>query len=250
MHKAQSKIQDPAKLRRLIELIDGETWIGLDVDVKGEIYEDLLEKNAQDTKSGAGQYFTPCPLIEAIVDVMRPHPGQTICDPASGTGGFLLATQDYIANHNTLDRGQWDHLRHQTLHGWEIVDNTARLYVMNLYLHGIDANDDGSMGRSPIHVVASLASHPGEYFDIVLTNPPFGQKSSVAFVTDEGEIKCKAQNIAREDFWTSTNNKQLNFVQHVHNILNINGRAAVVVSNNVLFDGGRRSSAAQTSARM
>jgi type I restriction enzyme M protein len=243
--KAQNKIQDPAKLRRLIELIDGETWIGLDIDVKGEIYEGLLEKNAQDTKSGAGQYFTPRPLIKAMVDVMRPGPGQTICDPAAGTGGFLLAAHDYIAGHNTLDRDQWDHLRHQALHGWEIVDNTARLCVMNLYLHGI-----GSVGQtesplgianlsySPIHVADSLASHPGEYFDMVLTNPPFGKKSSVSFVTEEGEIKREAQNIVREDFWTSTSNKQLNFVQHVKTILNMNGKAAIVVPDNVLFEGG------------
>jgi len=237
--KSQNKIQDPAKLRRLIELIDGETWIGLDIDVKGEIYEGLLEKNAQDTKSGAGQYFTPRPLIKAIVDVMRPQPGKTICDPAVGTGGFLLAAHDYIASHNTLDREQWDHLRHQALHGWEIVDNTARLCVMNLYLHGVGSNQDGSdLGRSPIHVADGLASHPGEYFDMVLTNPPFGKKSSVTFVTDEGEIKRESQNIVREDFWTSTSNKQLNFVQHIKTILNMNGKAAVVVPDNVLFEGG------------
>lgn len=237
--KSQNKIQDPAKLRRLIELIEGETWIGLDIDVKGEIYEGLLEKNAQDTKSGAGQYFTPRPLIKAIVDVMRPEPGKTICDPATGTGGFLLAAHDYIASHNTLDRDQWDHLRHQALHGWEIVDNTARLCVMNLYLHGIGSFGDGSeLGRSPIHVSDSLASHPGEYFDMVLTNPPFGKKSSVTFVTDEGEIKRESQNIVREDFWTSTSNKQLNFVQHIKNILNMTGKAAVVVPDNVLFEGG------------
>src|SRR5512137_37957 len=162
--KAQNKIQDPAKLRRLIELIDGETWIGLDIDVKGEIYEGLLEKNAQDTKSGAGQYFTPRPLIRAIVDVMRPQPKQTICDPAAGTGGFLLAAHDFISNNNKLDRDQQQHLRHQALHGWEIVDNTARLCVMNLYLHGIGVNG----GESPIHVDDALASHPGEYFDMVL----------------------------------------------------------------------------------
>lgn len=237
--KAQNKIQDPAKLRRLIELIDSETWIGLDIDVKGEIYEGLLEKNAQDTKSGAGQYFTPRPLIKAIVDVMRPQPGQTICDPAAGTGGFLLAAHDYIATHNTLDRDQWNHLRHQALHGWEIVDNTARLCVMNLYLHGIgEVGQTSSLSHSPIHVADSLASHPGEYFDMVLTNPPFGKKSSVTFVTDEGEIKRESQNIVREDFWTSTSNKQLNFVQHIKTILNMNGKAAVVVPDNVLFEGG------------
>ncbi|MDP3185910.1 MAG: class I SAM-dependent DNA methyltransferase, partial [Anaerolineales bacterium] len=232
--KAQNKIQDPAKLRRLIELIDGETWIGLDIDVKGEIYEGLLEKNAQDTKSGAGQYFTPRPLIKAIVDVMRPRPGQSLCDPACGTGGFLLAAHDYISGHNSLDRDQQYHLRHQALHGWEIVDNTARLCVMNLYLHGIGVNGD----ESPIHVSDSLAAHPGLYFDMVLTNPPFGKKSSVTFVTDEGEIRREAQNIVREDFWTSTSNKQLNFVQHVRSILNMNGTAAVVVPDNVLFEGG------------
>jgi type I restriction enzyme M protein len=231
--KAQNKIQDPAKLRRLIELIDGETWIGLDIDVKGEIYEGLLEKNAQDTKSGAGQYFTPRPLIKAIVEVMNPRPGQTLCDPACGTGGFLLAAHDYISGHNSLDRDQSDHLRHQALHGWEIVDNTARLCVMNLYLHGIGGKDD-----SPIHVSDSLAAHPGQYFDMVLTNPPFGKKSSVTFVTEEGDVRREAQNIVREDFWTSTSNKQLNFVQHVRSILNMNGTAAVVVPDNVLFEGG------------
>ena len=232
--KAQNRIQDPAKLERLIELIDGETWIGLDIDVKGEIYEGLLEKNAQDTKSGAGQYFTPRPLIRAIVEVMRPAPGQTICDPACGTGGFLLAAHDYTARNHPLDQDQWQHLYHEALHGWEIVDNTARLCVMNLYLRGIGANG----GSSPIHVADSLAAHPGQYFDMVLTNPPFGKKSSITFVTDTGETRREAQNIVRDDFWVSTSNKQLNFVQHVRSILEQHGRAAVVVPDNVLFEGG------------
>ena len=232
--KAQNRIQDPAKLERLIELIDGETWIGLDIDVKGEIYEGLLEKNAQDTKSGAGQYFTPRPLIQAIVEVMHPAPGQTICDPACGTGGFLLAAHDYTARNHPLDQDQWQHLYHEALHGWEIVDNTARLCVMNLYLRGIGANG----GSSPIHVADSLAAHPGQYFDMVLTNPPFGKKSSITFVTDTGETRREAQNIVRDDFWVSTSNKQLNFVQHVRSILEQHGRAAVVVPDNVLFEGG------------
>jgi type I restriction enzyme M protein len=257
--KAQNRIQDPAKLRRLITLIEGETWMGLDMDVKGEIYEGLLEKNAQDTKSGAGQYFTPRPLIQAMVDVMAPGPGLRICDPAAGTGGFLIAAHDYIARHHgPLDRDQWGHLNHQALHGWEIVDNTARLCVMNLYLHGIGSaglttggsaglttsgsaaltTSGANVGQSPIHVDDSLASHPGEYFDMVLTNPPFGKKSSVTFVTDEGELRREAQTIVRDDFWSSTSNKQLNFVQHVRNILEINGRAAIVVPDNVLFEGG------------
>ncbi|NMB59250.1 MAG: SAM-dependent DNA methyltransferase [Chloroflexi bacterium] len=233
--KAQNRIQDPAKLKRLIELINGETWIGLDMDVKGEIYEGLLEKNAQDTKSGAGQYFTPRELIKAIVDVMQPRPGQTICDPACGTGGFLLSAYNYIVEKFTpLDHDALDFLIHKTFHGWEIVDDAARLCVMNLYLHGIGANG----GSSPIHVGDSLAKDPGDRFSMVLTNPPFGKKSSVTFVTEEGEIKREAQVIVRDDFWTSTSNKQLNFVQHVKTILEINGRAAVVVPDNVLFEGG------------
>ena len=238
--KAQNKIQDPAKLRRLIDLINGETWIGLDMDVKGEIYEGLLEKNAQDVKSGAGQYFTPRPLIKAMVDVMRPAPGQAICDPAAGTGGFLLAAYDYIRRHHPIDRAQEDHLRHHALNGWEIVDGAARLCVMNLYLHGIGANGGAGAGpaRSPVRVADSLAADPGDRFDLVMTNPPFGKKSSVTFVTDEGEARRESQVIERPDFWTSTSNKQLNFVQHVKTILKINGRAAVVVPDNVLFEGG------------
>ncbi len=232
--KAQNKIQDPAKLRRLVSLIDGETWSRVSVDVKAEIYEGLLEKNAQDVKSGAGQYFTPRPLIQAIVDVMAPRPGETLCDPACGTGGFLLAAYEYVAAHNKLDRDQWQHLRQDALHGTEIVDATARLCVMNLYLHGIGHASD----RSPIHVDDSLANKPGIAYDMVLTNPPFGKKSSVTFITEEGEVKREAQTIVRDDFWTSTSNKQLNFVQHVHKLLKIHGRAAVVVPDNVLFEGG------------
>src|SRR5687767_13765796 len=135
--KAQNKIQDPAKLRRLIaDLIDREEWSSLEADVKGDAYEGLLEKNAQDTKGGAGQYFTPRPLIQAIVEVMDPRPGETICDPACGTGGFLLAAHDRIARrHPNLTRKQKEHLRLEALHGVEIVDSVTRLCAMNLMLH-------------------------------------------------------------------------------------------------------------------
>ncbi len=233
--KAQNKIQDPAKLRRLVELIDGETWIGLNVDVKGEIYEGLLEKNAQDTKSGAGQYFTPRPLIQAIVEVMRPQFGDTIHDPACGTGGFLLAAYEYVNQHNRqLDKDQRRRLRHDTFSGVEIVDNTARLCVMNLYLHNIASDSDAS----PIVVGDSLRADPGQRYRMVLTNPPFGKQSSVTIIGEDGGADRKSQTVERADFWTTTSNKQLNFVQHIRTILETNGLAAVVVPDNVLFEGG------------
>jgi type I restriction enzyme M protein len=231
--KAQNKIQDPAKLRRLVaDLIDRQQWTTLDADVKGDAYEGLLEKNAEDTKTGAGQYFTPRSLIRAIVDVMRPEPGQTVCDPACGTGGFLLAAHDFISSSYKLDKSQKKHLKHDALHGWEIVDNTARLCAMNLYLHGIGTDE------SPIRVSDSLAADPGDRFDMVLTNPPFGKKSSVTVVNEAGDTEKESLTVVRDDFWASTSNKQLNFLQHVKTLLRINGRAAIVVPDNVLFEGG------------
>jgi type I restriction enzyme M protein len=240
--KAQNKIQDPAKLQRLIELIHNEMWIGLKVDVKGEIYEGLLEKNAQDIKSGAGQYFTPRSLIQAIVEVIQPQPGQTICDPACGTGGFLLVAHQYIQERynrgdEELSRDQLEFLKTKAFHGWEIVDSTARLCVMNLYLHGIGTENKGS----PIRVKDSLVSGPvnaSDHFDLVLTNPPFGKKSSTTFTNSSGEVKRESGVVNREDFWATTSNKQLNFIQHVKSILKVSGKAAVVIPDNVLFEGG------------
>jgi len=233
--KAQNRIQDPAKLRRLVaDLIDRETWLALDVDVKGDAYEGLLERNAQDLKSGAGQYFTPRPLIRAVVEVMRPEPGIRICDPACGTGGFLLAAYESIAKDPHLDPDEKRHLRYEALRGWEIVDNTARLCVMNLLLHGIGSED----ADSPIAVEDALKADPGERFEMVLTNPPFGRKSSMTVVNAEGETEREDLVVVRDDFWASTSNKQLNFVQHVKTLLTIGGRAAVVVPDNVLFEGG------------
>ncbi|MBI3697038.1 MAG: SAM-dependent DNA methyltransferase [Acidobacteria bacterium] len=231
--KAQNKIQDPAKLRRLIaDLIDREQWMSLDADVKGDAYEGLLEKNAEDVKTGAGQYFTPRALIRALVDVMHPAPGQTIFDPACGTGGFLLISHEYISAHYDLDKDQKKHLRFQALQGVEIVDNTARLCAMNLYLHGIGGD------QCPVQVADSLNQKPSDTYDIVMTNPPFGKKSSITVINDEGEQAKESLVVVREDFWASTSNKQLNFLQHVKSLLKMNGRAAIVVPDNVLFEGG------------
>ena len=232
--KAQNKIQEPAMLTRLIkELIDSENWLALSADVKGDAYESLLERNAQDVRTGAGQYFTPRPLIEAIIEVMRPQPNDSICDPACGTGGFLLAAHDYIVEHNKgMDLGRLEHLKEKALHGWEIVDSAARLCVMNLYLHGIGGDETN------IRVDDSLRTHPGEHFDMVLTNPPFGRKSSLTFVNFEGKSEKESLVVERPDFWATTSNKQLNFLQHVRTLLKSHGRAAIVVPDNVLFEGG------------
>ena len=238
--KAQNKIQDPAKLRRLVvDLIDREQWLSLDADVKGDAYEGLLEKNAQDTKGGAGQYFTPRPLIRAMVECIRPQPGETICDPACGTGGFLLAAHDYVVDRNpSLDRKQKRHLKLEALQGMELVDGVTRLCAMNLMLHGIGPTAGEPDAELPVRTDESLRADPKTRYDVVLTNPPFGKKSSVRMVNAGGEEERQTLTVVREDFWATTSNKQLAFVQHVRTILRINGRAAVVVPDNVLFEGG------------
>jgi type I restriction enzyme M protein len=233
--KAQNKIQDPAKLKRLLELINNETWLGMDIDVKGEIYEGLLQKNAEDTKSGAGQYFTPRQLIKALVEVMQPKPGMTIIDPACGTGGFIIAGHDYVSHNYQLDVEQKKFLKFRTFIGKDIVDNVVRLCVMNLFLHGID----GEPGEvCPIETGDSLISDPGTRYDMVLTNPPFGKRSSITLTNGDGKADKEALTYERQDFWATTSNKQLNFLQHVKTLLKINGKAAIVVPDNVLFEGG------------
>ena len=229
--KSQNKIQDPAKLERLIKLINEETWIGLDVDVKGEIYEGLLKKNAEGGKKGAGQYFTPRALISAIVDVMMPKPGETICDPACGTGGFFLTAHDYIKNNYNMDKDEKKFLSEKMFNGKDIVTEVVRLCAMNMYLHGI--------GKTENQIIQgdSLISDPGDRFDLVMTNPPFGRKTSVTIYSEEGKAEKESLSYERDDFWTTTKNKQLNFLQHVKTILKINGKCAIVVPDNVLFEG-------------
>jgi type I restriction enzyme M protein len=233
--KAQNKIQDPAKLKRLLELINDETWLGMDIDVKGEIYEGLLQKNAEDVKGGAGQYFTPRQLIKAMVEVMQPKPGMRINDPACGTGGFIIAAHNYLSADPQLDLEQKRFLRFKTFTGKDIVDGVVRLCVMNLYLHGIDGEVDQPC---PIETGDSLISDPGARYDMVLTNPPFGKKSSVTLTNGDGKADKEALTYERQDFWATTSNKQLNFLQHVKTLLEINGKAAIVVPDNVLFEGG------------
>ena len=236
--KAQNRIQDPAKLKKLIvDLINKEKWSSQGVDVKGDAYEELLAKGAEDVKSGAGQYFTPRELITAMVDCIQPSPDDTIFDPACGTGGFLLAAYDYIERHHPSDLTpeQRDRLSGGGISGIELVDGTARLAAMNMLLHGIGQPD----GRSLIDVRDALAEAPRNFFpSVVLANPPFGRKSSITVVGEDGRAGHEDIEYTRQDFWVTTKNKQLNFVQHIASILGIPGRTAVVVPDNVLFEGG------------
>lgn len=217
--KAQNKIDKPVYLKKVIDMIAEEDWLVMDGDVKGAIYEGILEKNGQDKKSGAGQYFTPRSLIQAMVDVTRPQIGETVLDPACGTGGFLLAAYDYMKA-QSADREKQDFLKNKSLHG---VDNTAlvvTLASMNLYLHGIGTD------RSPIECRDSLEKEPDELYDVILANPPFGTRPA-------GSVE-----IDRSDFYGETKNNQLNFLQHMMQSLKNGGRAAVVIPDNVLFESG------------
>lgn len=230
--KAQNEIQDPAKLRRLVGLIDGETWLALAVDVKGDIYEGLLARNAEDVKSGAGQYFTPRVLIDAIVEVVDPQPDQTIHDPACGTGGFILSAWAHMkASPKARDKAVYTALKNK-FSGVDIVPEVVRLAAMNLYLHGITGAD------SIVEQKDALLGNGGKTYNVVLTNPPFGRKQSYQLVRDDGEIETEREDYDRADFFVVTSNKQLNFLQHIMTILSESGRAAVVLPDNVLFEGG------------
>lgn len=217
--KAQNKIDKPVYLKKVITMINEEQWLVMDGDVKGAIYESILEKNGQDKKSGAGQYFTPRSLISTMVDVTSPQIGETVCDPACGTGGFLLAAYDYMKGQSS-DKEKRDFLREKALHGYDNTALVVTLASMNLYLHGIGTE------RSPILCQDSLEKSPSVLVDVILANPPFGTRPS-------GSVE-----INREDFYVETKNNQLNFLQHMMVMLKNGGRAAVVLPDNVLFEGG------------
>ncbi|MEU1916893.1 class I SAM-dependent DNA methyltransferase [Streptomyces massasporeus] len=233
--KAQNRVQDPAILKRLIhDLINKETWSG-GGDLNGDAYELLLSKGASDKGSGAGQYFTPRSVISAIVDVVRPTVEDTVADPACGTGGFLLGAHEYASQDAAhMNPEQRQHLKGSFVHGVEIVDGTARLAAMNLLLHGMG----DAKGESLIEVGDALIDDPGKRWSVVLANPPFGTKSSITMVGADGREAREDREIERSDFVVTTSNKQLNFLQHIMTILDINGRAAVVLPDNVLFEGG------------
>ena len=233
---ATNKISNAAILYRVVQMIDKEKWVAMSSDVKGEIYEGLLQKNAEDIKSGAGQYFTPRPLIRAMVKCVRPEPMKTIADPCCGSGGFFLAAQAFLADpeNYSLDREQKEFLKNETFYGNEIVPATYKTALMNLYLHNIG----DIYGKVPIVQGDALLTDPSYRVDYVLTNPPFGKKSSITFTNEEGKQEDEELVYNRQDFWTTGSNKQLNFVQHINTILKATGKAAVVVPDNVLFEGG------------
>jgi type I restriction enzyme M protein len=219
---SQSRFNNPVNLKKLINLIDETEWTSMGVDVKAAAYEGLLEQAANEGKKGAGQYFTPRVLIQSIVRVMKPDPRAhrefTICDPACGTGGFLVAAHEWLVEmtKGAFDRDVAKRVKKQTYFGQELVARPRRLALMNLYLHGVEPH---------ITLGDTIYDPPtGVRFDCILTNPPFGTKGANQAPT-------------RDDFTIETSNKQLNFVQHVVNTLKPGGRAAMVLPDNCLFEG-------------
>jgi type I restriction enzyme M protein len=222
--QSMPRFNNPVNLKRLIAMIDEIAWTELYVDVKAQSFEGLLEKSASEGKKGAGQYFTPRVLIKSIVRVMQPDPRVSphfkICDPACGTGGFLVAAYQWLLEKtrdgSQIDRKDYKRIRSQTYYGQDLVPRPRRLALMNLFLQGLEPTiylDD-----------AIYKADRGERYDCILTNPPFGTKGA-------------NQAPDRDDFTIETSNKQLNFVQHVQHVLKPGGRAAMVLPDNCLFEG-------------
>ena len=219
---AQNRFSNPVNLKKLINLIDEWQWSELDADVKGEAFEGLLEKAASEGKKGAGQYFTPRVLIQAIVAVMQPDPRShadwTVCDPACGTGGFLLVAYEWLfaKTKGAFDVRDWKRIKTSTYFGQDLVARPRRLALMNMFLHGLEPQI--KLGDT------IYQDFDGVKFDCVLSNPPFGTRGS-------------GQAPTRDDFTIETSNKQLNFVQHIVSSLKHGGRAAIVLPDNCLFEG-------------
>lgn len=217
--KASNKINSPVHLAKVFQMVGNENWYMMEGDFKGAIYESILEKNGQDKKSGAGQYFTPRALIKAMVDVIDPKITETVADPACGTGGFLLAAFDHMKP-QSRDLSKQNFLKNNALFG---ADNTAlvvTLASMNLYLHDIGTE------KSPIVCQDSLLDTSDKMFDVILANPPFGTRPQGSVAVDS----------ARPEF-IKTSDNQVNFLQHIMSIVKTGGRVAVVLPDNVLTDG-------------
>ncbi len=218
---ATNKIHNATILYRVVQMIDKERWVSMSSDVKGEIYEGLLQKNAEDIKSGAGQYFTPRPLIRAMVRCLRPEPMKTIADPCCGSGGFFLAANDFISQQYALDVEQRRFLKNETFFGTELVATTYKMCLMNLYLHNIG----DIYGNVPVDNRDSLAADASVRVDYVLTNPPLGKKSSISTTTEDDETVPDELTYSCQDFWTYTSNTQLNFIQYIYTMLKSTGKA-------------------------
>jgi type I restriction enzyme M protein len=233
---ARCDIHNPALLKQLIvNLIDKEDWMSLPVDVKGTIYEELLQRSASESTKGAGQYFTTRAVIQTMVEVMQPTSEDRICDPAAGTGGFCFTAYNYVLAKfgKELNADEKRVLREELVEAMELSPKVGRMCAMNLYLHGIGGD------KVVVHSGHDSLSAPwSRDYTMILANPPFGKSQSVLFVNEEGNTEKDDTVVVREDFWTETSNKQLNFVQHMFSLLKINGRAAVVLPDNVLFEGG------------
>jgi type I restriction enzyme M protein len=220
--QSMPRFNNPVNLKRVIAMIDDEDWTAMDVDVKGAAFEGLLERAASEGKKGAGQYFTPRVLIKSIVRVMKPDPRAhrefTICDPACGTGGFLMCAYEWLLaeTKGALPRKDFERIKKRTYYGQDLVPRPRRLALMNLFLHGLEPK---------IYLGDAIYSPDlGERYDCILTNPPFGTRGA-------------NQAPARDDFTIETSNKQLNFLQHVMTTLKPGGRAAIVLPDNCLFEG-------------
>ena len=217
--KAANKIDSPVKLAKIIEMVKSENWYMMEGDLKGAIYESILEKNGQDKKSGAGQYFTPRALIQAMVDVIDPKITETVADPACGTAGFLLAAYEHMKK-QAKNSNQLTNLKNNALFGADNTPLVVTLASMNLYLHDIGTH------TSPIVCQDSLLDTSDKMYDVILANPPFGTRPQ-----GSGEVSA-----VRSDF-IKTSDNQVNFLQHIMSIVKTGGRVAVVLPDNVLTDG-------------